>query len=534
MSSGSPVSRSQRPQWQVALAVAHAWLADSEQPGGRSAASLTARAQHCLGLQAHTAGVQPACPAWLKVWSLRLQRLPAPLWLRLDVQRLALVLSGQSSLGAACYPDRAHAANGGSPGTTAATASDERWFAGMEEGEDWFDDALGDFDEADEADDSEDTGTDSFVDWVQQSHASVRRWILRPSRMQAPAAALDQLPLPHWADSEQLAQALGISLAQLHWLTPPHWQLAGTDRQATRIAASHYRHRLIAKTRGGLRLLEVPKQQLAAVQTQLLAQLLRLVPAHEAAHGFVAGRSVHSHAALHAGQAVVCAWDLSDFFHSVGAAQIQALWRSLGYPQGVATQLTALATTVTPYAVRARLLEDGSLSRTQARRLARPHLAQGAPSSPALANLCAFRLDLRLAALAERFGAHYSRYADDLVMSGPTTLRRDYDALHHWVRGIVLDEGFALHPDKSRLQPAHRRQLVTGLVVNQQPNLPREDYDRLRAELHRLAQLPAVPQSLQAALRGRVAWACEAVTPARQAKLHGLLAALRFAPDEAL
>lgn len=204
-------------------------------------------------------------------------------------------------------------------------------------------------------------------------------------------------------------------------------------------------------------------------------------------------------------------------------------------PWGIPTAprtLTALCATRTPLAVRERLRQAG-MGWRQVRRLASAHLPQGAPTSPALANLCAFRLDMRLAALAERFGARYSRYADDLVFSGPPALSTRFRTLHAWVAAIAQAEGFALHPNKTRRLPAHRQQRVTGLVVNLRPNLPRADYDRLRAELHRLARqsaLAPVPAALRAPLQGRLAWALRFVCASRAAKLTRLWQAIAFAP----
>ncbi len=493
----------------VALGVAHAWLADSDEAGGRRQASLIARAQHALGMEGSD------CPFWLSDWSLRLQSLPVPMWARLDVVGLAEALGEQRSLAAACYSCRAWRgpidADAAPPG---------------------FDGVESDYNGNDEYDEGATPArTDlSFPEWVARKHPEVKRWLLRPVRMQAAVTALDGLALPIWADDEQLAQALGICTPDLAWLARPMWRMAPRGQENKRLAASHYRHILLAKARGGFRLLEAPKPQLAAVQRLLLRQLLNIIPVHEAAHGFVAGRSVHTHAAVHAGQAVVCAFDLRDFFHSINAAQVTALWRSLGFPAGVAAQLTALTTVVTPAVVRERLLDEGSITRMQARRLASAHLAQGAPTSPALSNLCSFRLDLRLSALAERFGARYSRYADDMVISGPAHLMRDFAALRGWVGGIALDEGFSLHPDKTRRMPAHTRQRVTGLVVNEKPNLQREDYDLLRAQLHRLSLRQNVPPEEYSVMQGRIAWACQSVTPSRQEKLKALLGRINSAP----
>lgn len=401
-------------------------------------------------------------------------------------------------------------------------------------------------------------------------------WLLRPARMRAGPPSLP-LALPDWPTPADLARSLGLSADELHWLTHPAlgWRAPSAlpGMAVRRGVAPHYRCILRPKARGGLRLIEAPLPRLKAVQRQLLRQLLAWVPPHEAAQAFVPGRGVASHAALHAGQPFVAAFDLRDFFHAIGAARVQALWRTLGYPEGTARALTALTTTRTPAALCERLREGcgppqarrasragggqngqagtgqnkaqngmqnsmqsagqgGGMDWQQARRLRSAHLPQGAPTSPALANLCAFRLDMRLAALAERFGARYSRYADDLVFSGPAALGARFRTLQAWVAAIARAEGFALHPAKTRRLPAHRQQRVTGLVVNQRPNLARADYDRLRAQLHRLArqsaQTPA-PAALRPVLQGRLAWAQRFVCPSRADKLARLLAAIRWA-----
>ena len=355
---------------------------------------------------------------------------------------------------------------------------------------------------------------------------SVRRLVLRPVRQVRPPFALESLDLPCWDTPADLSAWLELPAHRLQWLTAPAQNYREVEPGRALIPPSpHYHALLQPKNTGGLRLIEVPKPELKQVQKRLLAGLLDRIPPHESAHGFVRGRSVLGHAREHAGQAVVIAYDLREFFNSIGAARIRAVWRTLGYAEGTAAALAALTTARTPRSVRERLLDAGSIGLDGARRLASPHLPQGAPTSPALANLCAFGLDLRLEGLAWRFGARYSRYADDIVFSGPRGLARERRALHAWVQAIARDEGFVLHPGKTREMPRHCRQQVTGIVVNEKPNLERGAYDRLRAQLHRFAASGCDAQT-HARLQGQVSWATQLVVASRADKLRRMLAAV--------
>ena len=326
-------------------------------------------------------------------------------------------------------------------------------------------------------------------------------------------------PTPQFDSVPQLASWLGIDVNQLQWLA----DVRDWNRRDAHTRLHHYHPRWLAKRSGGERLVEVPKPELKRAQRLVLHRLLAHVPPHDAAHGFCRGRSVLTHAALHTGQAVVVRLDLTDFFSSVGRPQIRAIFAALGYNPAVAGTLAGLCTTATPLTV----LADRPLSWRQRQLFHRPHLPQGAPTSPALANLCAFSLDVRLTALAAVFGARYSRYADDLTLSGGADAARIAQRLVEWVALIAAQCGFAVNHRKTAVRRQAVRQQVCGIVVNQKPNLRRADVERLRAILTNCVRHGPHSQNrenhpqFRQWLEGHVSWV-QAVNPGRGARLRAL------------
>jgi RNA-directed DNA polymerase len=347
--------------------------------------------------------------------------------------------------------------------------------------------------------------------------ADLRNWV--DLSQDGQPRRLEQLGLPVLAGPDDIACWLSLSAGELAWLTGRFWE----GQAAPRVAATHYRYRWLQKRRGGRRLIEAPKPRLKRVQQQILAEIVGRIPPHAAAQGFVTARSILTNAQPHVGQAVLLKLDLENFYPSVSYGRVTAIFRSLGYSREAAIWLARLVTTAVP-----RAFWDGVSSVPVAEtRYLRRHLPQGACTSPALANLSAFVLDLRLAGLARSFNAQYTRYADDLTFSGDEVFQRSLAAFLPLVRQIVSQERFRLHAQKTCVQRAGQRQQVTGIVVNSRLNVRRDDYDRLKAILKNCIQYGPTSQNrdrhpeFASHLRGRIAFV-SSLNSQRGAKLLAL------------
>ena len=328
---------------------------------------------------------------------------------------------------------------------------------------------------------------DGFTRAFRRHGARLRleRPITETQRMR-PVEAARAWDLPSIATPGELADCLRLDPNELDWFADTRG--LASRRLSTRL--EHYRYRVVLKRSGRPRLIEAPKSRLRQIQRWLLDEILARAPAHPAVHGFVRGRSIATFAAPHCSRRVVVKIDLRDFFPSIRARRIEAFFRSAGYPEAVAEALTGLVTNSTPSAAwaqveRAHPCLAASRDLVERARVLhrRPHLPQGAPTSPALANICFWRADTRLAALARSAGAIYTRYADDLAFSGGDDLERAAHCFVAQVAAIVAEEGFFVEHRKTRTMPAGVRQRVAGVVVNRAPSLPRREIEELEAIL---------------------------------------------------
>ena len=348
----------------------------------------------------------------------------------------------------------------------------------------------------------------------------------RPPPAMAPAPGPPSTwPVPSIVTPLELADRLGLELPELDWFADRR----GLERSSAEGPLRHYDYRWKPKRDGSTRLIEAPKGRLKAIQRQVLREVLATIPPHGAAHGFRPGRSVRTFVEPHAGRAIVLKMDLQDFFPTIALARVVALFRAAGYPEPVARTLAGLCTNRVPFELWRR--PDAPLPGPDAwrtRQLYRgAHLPQGAPTSPSLANLCAYRLDCRLAGLAASAGATYTRYADDLAVSGDDTFARSIARFHVHAAAIALEEGFAVNARKTRVMRQGVRQKLAGAVLNVRPNVPRDDFDALKATLHNCLKHGPAGQDrsghddFRAHLLGRIAHVAT-LNPGRAGKLKAI------------
>jgi RNA-directed DNA polymerase len=352
---------------------------------------------------------------------------------------------------------------------------------------------------------------------AEETHkVSVEHWPVEPQHMQ-PIAAARTWNVPTLETVGALADWLWLEYGELDWFA----DLKGLTYKSSDPKLRHYFYHLFPKPSGGVRLVESPKRRLKKLQREILSGNLDQVPCHPAAHGFIKGRSIGTFAAPHVGQGVVLRMDLQNFFTSIGRPRLQTFFRMMGYPESVADLLGGLCTTATPHDVCHDALHS------------RPHLPQGAPTSPALANICAFRIDCRLSGLAKSAGAEYTRYADDLAFSGGQAFERSAEQFALRAAAILLEEGFQVNHPKTRIMHQGVRQYLAGIVANQKVNVIRDDFDRLKAILTNCVRHGPESQNREAHpafrshLEGRIAFV-DMINPAKAKRLRAIFEQIQW------
>jgi hypothetical protein len=292
------------------------------------------------------------------------------------------------------------------------------------------------------------------------------------------------IPMP--ADAMGLSQWIGIKCHKMWWFVMQRKQM--------------YKIHHIPKKKGGVRILHEPMPKMKYAQRMLLDRVLDKFPVQPHFGAYTGARGVRYTAARHAGHKIVLELDIKDFFGSTTRKYVREFFRAAGWP----AQPANLAADLLTYPVK----KDLSI------------VPQGAPSSPQLCNLIGhMRFDQKILAAIAAIdpGWVYTRYSDNIVLSHPEDRPRpEVNDVLNAARSAITSGGYRVHPKKIKImRSSHPKkpQRLLGLTINTTPNVPAEDFKRLRAQVHRactkgLDQVTGIPKGKHVAshLKGRLAY----------------------------
>ena len=249
------------------------------------------------------------------------------------------------------------------------------------------------------------------------------------------------------------------------------------------ICKKRYQTFIIKKKSGADRTIHAPVKGLKTILRSLNFVLQCMYEPHDAATGFVLEKSIVDNAKKHVGHHYVLNIDLKDFFHSFDRNKLKMgfmyePFNLNGDKEPLAFLLASLCTH--PFEIEG---EEKTV------------LPQGSPTSPTLTNLLCKKLDRRLNGLANRFGATYTRYADDITFSSPHNIYQHiknpvlnekgcYDNFMAELERLINEENLITNSRKTRLQKSGYRQEATGLIVNEKVNVRRRYVRQIRMWLY--------------------------------------------------
>ena len=243
--------------------------------------------------------------------------------------------------------------------------------------------------------------------------------------------------LPVIYDQKHLCLLLGYS---------PRYVYAASNSQK-----HFYRCFDIPKKNGGKRMICEPLPSLKEIQRWILDYILVKIEVSPYAKAYIRGKSLKENVRFHKRQKIVLSLDIHDFFGHISDYMVFQVFIGIGYRTDVAMMLTELC-----------CLDH--------------KLPQGAPTSACLSNIVMKKFDSAVSGYTKELSIRYTRYADDMTFSGDF----DTDELVGIVKKQLRPYGMTLNSDKTRIRRSGQRQEVTGIVVNDHMQIPRNSRRQIR------------------------------------------------------
>jgi RNA-directed DNA polymerase len=263
----------------------------------------------------------------------------------------------------------------------------------------------------------------------------------------------------------------GDIIRALGWSGPDIQRVVST-------APARYKVYRIPKRHGaGWRIIAQPSRELKAIQHYILHNKLTAYPVHESAMAYVTNRNIRANAEKHVLATVVLKLDFVDFFPSIKVSD----WEKY------ARRVFVEAVDPADIKLYSRIMFWGQQPRSVLPRC----LSIGAPTSPALSNILLYDLDVSLADAATKLNVQYTRYADDITISGPSPEAvLSFEAVALKAIKALKSPKLTFNEEKRGLFKKGQRRMVTGLIItpDRQVSVGRERKRLISAMLHRSSQ----------------------------------------------
>ena len=248
-----------------------------------------------------------------------------------------------------------------------------------------------------------------------------------------------------------LAARRVITDNRMLWNSSPEYIIACNNYKAS----NQYCTFQIPKHNGGMRTIAAPNETLKSLQRDMLEALqqkAKVLP-HNAAHGCVKRRNCKT--ALEVHQRNNSKWFLKlDLHDAFGSVREEPLLAELNKNAIMDTVLrTWYISTFTALAFNSRVSEG---------------LPQGSPLSPFLLNMFLYEFDVLLTVFCKEHGLVYTRYVDDLLISGYNKF--DKDLLIQFVKEH-LPENMTINDSKTRFGSINWKNWNLGIMLNKDNKL---------------------------------------------------------------
>jgi hypothetical protein len=231
----------------------------------------------------------------------------------------------------------------------------------------------------------------------------------------------------------------------------------------------HYLSYGIKKRRGRSRRIDAPQEHLIEIQRKILYKILYKYKPHPIAHGFVKRRGPKTNAEEHVGADILITIDIKNFFNSISEHQVYSTLeylfdKRLPYEKATSSDINVITKLLTY----------------------RGRVPQGAVTSPAVSNLFMLPYDKKIKKLQPKYKVKITRYCDDIAISSKKSAGFKIKDILDDVREILRPAGLYMNKTKTKVRKRYHRMKVTGIIVNEKPNIPRENWRNFRACLHNI------------------------------------------------